>query len=82
MTVATKKQRREIAYQKHVAYMEEVRLSGLKAQKKDRENREREHRRNWKDKHDSDHSWKNLHPHCPLCQDKKASSKKRKKESK
>jgi hypothetical protein len=39
--MATKKQKRERALAKHEAFMEERRLSGLEAQRKDREYRER-----------------------------------------
>lgn len=38
--MATKKQKRELSYQKHLAFMEEVRRTGLEAQKKDREHRQ------------------------------------------
>lgn len=38
--MATKKQKREAALQKHKAYMAEVKRTGLQAQRKDREHRD------------------------------------------
>lgn len=38
--MATKKQKREAAYQKHLDFMADIRRTGLEAQKKDREHRQ------------------------------------------
>lgn len=68
--MATKKQKREAGFQKHIKFVEDHRRSGLEAQKKDREFRAKEEKKLWQKQHDAKHSWKNLVKECPLCQDK------------
>lgn len=72
--MATKKQKREAGLQRHKEFLAEVRRSGLEAQKRDREQRDKKHRADWAERHES-HSWKKLSPDCPLCQDMLAKSK-------
>ena len=74
--MATKKQKRERGEQKRVHFMAEIKRTGLEAQRKDREHREKKHREAWRDQHDKKHNWKRRIKECPLCQDiTRASSK-------
>lgn len=77
--MATKKQKREAGFQKHLRESEDLRRSGLEAQRKDRETRTKKEREAWQENHDKKHSWKNLVKECPLCQDKMKHSKSSKK---
>ena len=74
--MATKKQKRAAALKKHEELMENVRLTGLAAQKQDQEYRARKLRDEWRERHDEKHSWRNLVSECPICQDMKKSKKK------
>ena len=65
--MATKKQKRAAAEAKHVAFMEEMRRSGLEAQRQDRERREAEARKAWQDQHDKKHH--KFVDECPICSD-------------
>lgn len=67
--MATKKQKRQRAEEKRAAYMEELRRTGLEAQRKDRESRKRAERKAWQEQHDKKHNWKNRVKQCPLCRD-------------
>lgn len=67
--MATKKQKREIAQAKREKWLAEQRESGLREQRKDRENREKKLRDAAKEKHEKEHSWKKREPKCILCQD-------------
>lgn len=66
--MATKKQKREAAKKRHDDYMEELRLSGLAAQKADRAHRHRKELDAWEEQHNKKHSWKNRIKECPHCQ--------------
>jgi hypothetical protein len=44
--MATKKQKREIAHAKHQAFMAELKRTGLEAQRRDRERRDKKHNSN------------------------------------
>lgn len=67
--MATKKQKREAAEAKRQARLDEMRQSGLEAQRKDREHRAKEERKAWRKQHDEKHSWKKRIVECPLCRD-------------
>jgi hypothetical protein len=66
--MATKKQKRAAGIAKHEAFLEEMRRSGLEAQRKDRERKERMLLQEWQDQHDKKHSWKKVIDECPHCQ--------------
>lgn len=65
--VTTKKQKRERGEQKRTKFMAEIRQTGLQAQRKDREHREKKKREEWRDQHDKKHH--KFIDDCPLCQD-------------
>lgn len=65
--MATKKQKRAAAEEKHRSYMEEIRRSGLEAQRRDREKREAEARKAWQEQHDKKHH--KFVDECPFCKD-------------
>jgi hypothetical protein len=67
--VATKKQKREAVMAKRERRLAEERESGLKALCQDHENRDKKRRKEQKEKHDKEHSWKKREPTCLLCQD-------------
>lgn len=67
--MATKKQKRERGEEKHKRFMAEIRKTGLEAQRKDREHREKKNREAWREQHDTKHTWKKRLKECPLCQD-------------
>lgn len=67
--MATKKQKRTQALIRHLEFMDGVRKEGLKAQKADREHREKKHREGWEKKHNKSHSPKTADPACPFCQE-------------
>jgi len=62
--MATKAQKRLEAQKKHEAFMEELRLSGLEAQRQDRADREHNHRKMWEKKHEKHFKFDNSCPHC------------------
>jgi hypothetical protein len=67
--VATKKQKREVLDLKRTRREAEIKETGLKALRKDRENRENKLRDQQREKHDKGHSWKKIDRDCILCQD-------------
>lgn len=68
--MTTKKQKREAGLAKHAAWVEEQKVSGLKAQQSDQQNRKNKLRDSQREKHDKNHSWKQLDKDCILCQDR------------
>lgn len=67
--MATKKQKRAIAEAKRKEFMDEIRRTGLEAQRKDREYRMRKLKESQKDQHEKKHSWKKRDPECLWCKD-------------
>lgn len=67
--MATKKQKRIQAIARHKAFMDEYRMSGLRALLKDKERRAQKDRDEWRENHDKNHSWKKRIKECPLCAD-------------
>lgn len=65
--MATKKAKRAAAEAKRAKMLEEYRRTGLEAQRKDREHRERKELEAWQDQHDKKHSWKKRIKECPHC---------------
>lgn len=66
--MATKKQKR-LAGEAHAKQEALKRVqSGLDAQRKDREERERQNLTAWQDQHEKKHSWKKRIKECPHCQ--------------
>lgn len=68
--MATKKQKRAAALAKREAWLEERRVSGLRAQLEDHERRKSKLRESQREKHNKEHSWKVLDKKCVLCMDK------------
>lgn len=68
--MATKKQKRAAALAKREAWLEERRISGLRAQMEDNERRKSKLRESQREKHNKEHSWKVLDKNCVLCMDK------------
>lgn len=66
--MTTKAQKRAMAQIKHDAYMEEYRLSGLRALRKEQNRRREKLLKDWQENHDKNHNWKKLVPECPHCQ--------------
>ena len=66
--MATKAQKRLEAQRKHEAFMEELRLSGLEAQRQDHSDREHNLKKTWEKKHEKHFKFDN---NCPHCQDAK-----------
>lgn len=68
--MATKKQKRQAALAKHEKWLDERRETGLQAQRRDQERRKQKKRDEQREKHNAEHSWKQLSKDCLLCQDK------------
>lgn len=79
--MATKKERRAAALAKHEERMGQLRETGMKAQKMDRDNRARAERQEWQDQHDKKHSWTKRIKECPHCSDEIAVANKARKEA-
>ena len=67
--MATKKQKRERGEQKRMHFMAEIKRTGLEAQRKDREYRDKKNRELWSNQHEKKHDWKRRVKECPLCQE-------------
>lgn len=67
--MTTKKQKHQAAMQKRARWIEEQKESGLKAQKADQEHRDNQRRDAAREKHNKEHSWKQLDRDCILCKD-------------
>lgn len=67
--MATRKSKHARALAKREEFLANVKQTGLQAQRKDREERERKMREAWKDQHEKKHSWKKRIKECPLCGD-------------
>lgn len=68
--MTTKKQKRAAGFKKREAWLEERRLTGLKAQQGDQEHRKNKLRDSQREKHNKEHDWKVLDMKCILCQDR------------
>lgn len=68
--MATKKQKRLAGLAKREKWLTERKESGLLAQAKEKERRKQKKRDEQREKHDKEHSWKQLDTACVLCQDK------------